>query len=91
MDVCGAIIDAQGGFLVLKPSLMDYQNIIDIVIEGDYRGHKAWGGTFIGWFWGGRTIQGVLAYYYTNQTAAWRSVRMDRCIYNTMADTEDCA
>ena len=76
---------------MIKPSLADYQRIIDIVVEGDYRGSAAWGGTRIGWFWGGRTIQGVLAYYYTNQTDASRSVRLDRCRYNTMADTDECA
>ena len=49
---------------MIKPSLRDYQRLVDIVMEGHYHGSSAWGGTKIGWFWGGKTIQGVLAYYY---------------------------
>ncbi len=43
-----------------------------------------------GWFWGGKTVQGLLAYYYNNYTAPGRSLRVDRCTYNTMADTPEC-
>jgi hypothetical protein len=80
----------KGGFLVIKPSLRDYQRIIDIVMEGHYKGSSAWGGTKIGWFWGGKTIQGVLAYYYQHVEDRGRGLRVDRCIYNTMSDSDRC-
>lgn len=118
----------QGGFLVIKPSLRDYQRLVDIVMEGHYHGSGAWGGTKIGWFWGGKTIQGLLAYYYqvlaltsdafigyiimpivvmlihtmtdcVTHALDWtvkhvedrgRGLRVDRCLYNTMADSDRC-
>jgi hypothetical protein len=36
------------------------------------------------------TVQGVLPYYYNVLTAPGRSEKVDRCIYNTMADTPPC-
>ena len=35
-------------------------------------------------------MQGLLPYYYNLVTTANRSVIVDRCVYNTMADTEEC-
>jgi hypothetical protein len=34
--------------------------------------------------------QGVLPYYYHKVTDSSRSQMVDRCIYNTMADTDEC-
>ena len=34
--------------------------------------------------------QGVLPYYYNAVTEPGRSLKVDRCIYNTMADTPEC-
>jgi hypothetical protein len=53
-----AACPVQGGFLVVRPSLKLFTELIDIVLEGDFRDGGAWGGTRIGWFWGGMTIQG---------------------------------
>jgi hypothetical protein len=36
------------------------------------------------------TVQGVLPYYYNKVTTANRSLVLDRCSYNAMADTEQC-
>jgi hypothetical protein len=83
-------LSLQGGFLVIKPSLTDYQRLVSIVMEGHYKGSSAWGGTKIGWFWGGKTIQGLLAYYYQHVQDRGRGLRVDRCIYNTMADSDRC-
>lgn len=80
----------QGGFLVIRPNIDDYNSYIDILIKGDYRSGSAWGGTKIGWFWGGKTIQGIVPYFYNKYTTPGRSLILDRCIYNTMADTENC-
>jgi hypothetical protein len=35
-----------------------------IIRKGDYSGEKGWGGTHVGKFWGGQTIQGILPYFY---------------------------
>jgi hypothetical protein len=36
------------------------------------------------------TVQGVLPYYYNRIAPPGRSQIVDRCYYNTMADTEPC-
>ena len=48
----------QGGFFVLRPDPAIFHELVGIVQEGDYREGSAWGGSGIGWFWGGMTIQG---------------------------------
>lgn len=80
----------QGGFIVLKPSERDYKNLIDIMMTTEFRKGKGWNSTKVGWYWGGMTVQGLLPYYYNLVTTANRSVIVDRCVYNTMADTEEC-
>jgi hypothetical protein len=57
---------------------------------GNYKDGSAWGGTHIGWFYGGRTIQGVLPYYYNHVMNESSVLRVNRCIYNTMADEANC-
>jgi hypothetical protein len=59
-------------------------------MEGDFRSGSAWGGSGIGWCWGGKTIQGVVPYYYHRVTEKGRAIMLDRCYYNTMADTPNC-
>jgi len=81
---------AQGGFLVMQPSTRDFLEIINIMTSTDFRQGSAWNGTKIGWYWGGMTVQGVLPYYYNRISAPNRSVKVDRCLYNTMADTPEC-
>jgi len=89
---------AQGGLLVLQPCLQDYRNIIDVVMTKEFMMGSGWNGSKIGWFWGGMTVQGVLPYYYnagnipgqSALTAYGRRVIVDRCIYNTMADSDEC-
>lgn len=83
-------LPVQGGFIVFQPSVDDYLNIINILMTVEFRKGTGWNRTRIGWFWGGMTVQGVLPYYYNVVTAKNRTTKLDRCIYNTMADTEDC-
>jgi len=80
----------QGGFVVLRPSMEDYRNIITILMNVDFVKWHGWNNSNIGWFWGGMTFQGVLPYYYNRVSAPGRSQIIDRCVYNTMADTEEC-
>lgn len=81
---------AQGGFLVMKPSVDDYEGLINILLTCDFVIHQGWNRSQIGWFWGGMTVQGVLPYYYNRITKPGRSIKIDRCIYNTMADVPEC-
>ena len=81
---------AQGGFLVLRPSVADYKNIINIIMTTGFYEGSGWNHSSIGWFWGGMTVQGVLPYYYNAVTAPGRSQKVDRCVYNSMADTGAC-
>jgi hypothetical protein len=56
-----------GGFLVFNPHSLGerhFTGIVDIVKEGDFRSGTGWRGSGIGWTYGGRTIQGVLPYYF---------------------------
>ncbi len=81
----------QGGFLVLRPSLADYRAIIATEMRTEFRQGKGWNASLIGWYWGGMTVQGILPYYYHRVSAPNRSLIVDRCHYNTMADTPECA
>jgi hypothetical protein len=83
---------AQGGFLVIKPSDTDFRAIIDTIMTTEFVSGGAWNRTKIGWFWGGMTVQGILPYYYNRVTQPniYRRKIVDRCLYNTMADTKEC-
>lgn len=80
----------QGGFILLKPSIEDYRAIIHTEMNTQFRIYQGWNSSHIGWFWGGMTVQGILPYYYNRISAPNRTQILDRCIYNTMADTPEC-
>ena len=73
-----------GGFLLITPSVKVYDELVEIVREGDFREGSGWGGANIGWVWGGRTVQGLLAYYYNRVAPPNASVKLDICRYNAM-------
>ena len=80
----------QGGFIVLRPNMQDFRNIIETLMTTEFLIGGGWNRSKIGWFWGGMTVQGILPYYYNRVTAPNRSQIIDRCIYNTMADSDEC-
>jgi hypothetical protein len=41
-------------------------------------------------YWGGMTVQGILPYYYHRVDSPNRTLIVDRCYFNTMADTDNC-
>ena len=84
-----AFAPVQGGFLVIKPSRAVYDDLVNIVRVGDFRPGTGWGGV-IGWFWGGKTIQGLLPYYYHKIVPPEMSLKVDICEYNNMVDTDKC-
>jgi hypothetical protein len=75
---------AQGGFLLIQPSLTTFQEFQSIIRKGDHTS-KGWGGSKIGNFWGGQTIQGIMPYYY-HIIHPDRGLELNRCQYNNMVD-----
>jgi hypothetical protein len=76
---------AQGGFFVIRPSLETFQEFQSIIRKGDHRPGSGWGGSHIGNFWGGQTIQGIIPYYY-NILHPGKAKELNRCEYNCMVD-----
>jgi len=74
----------QGGFLMVKPSESTFAEYVAIVLEGDYRQGKGWGGHY-GYFFGGMQIQGICAYYYEGLHPNV-GVELNRCRINSMVD-----
>ena len=75
----------QGGFLVIKPDQAAFAELSAIVTEGDFRAGGGWGGSGAGAYWGGMTIQGLLAYYYRILKPG-TGLDVSRCVYNCMVD-----
>jgi len=85
-------VGVQGGFLAVRPSHETYIQLISYVYSGEfYGGYDARPPT--GWFrsgygkhiWGALTIQGLMAYYFDVEQLE-RSVELNRCRYNNIAD-----
>lgn len=74
----------QGGFLVLRPSMETYNEIVEIIKKGDFIEGKGWGGV-MGLFYGSMTFQGLIPYYYDVIKPGF-AVELNRCIYNNMCD-----
>ena len=77
-------VPAQGGFLVIRPSKERFEEYRAIIRKGDF-GARGWGGSGIGRFWGGTTIQGIIPYFYFSIHPG-EAQEMNRCVYNFMAD-----
>jgi len=76
---------AQGGFLVLRPSLEVYDELVKIIRKGDFRQNGGWGGLGFGPFYGSMTFQGIIPYYYDHLHPG-TGVELNHCVYNNMAD-----
>lgn len=79
----------QGGFQLIRPDEYTYNRLVDIVRVGDFRPGTGWGGLNVGWYWGGQTIQGLLAYF-SSVVEPNLSYPLDPCTYNSMATTRTC-
>jgi len=75
---------AQGGFLVVRPSMDRFKEFQAIIRKGDHTG-RGWGGSGIGNFWGGQTIQGIIPYFYYSLHKG-DAQELNRCVYNCMVD-----
>eukprot|EP01062_Namystynia_karyoxenos_P072857 TRINITY_DN6945_c0_g1_i1.p1 TRINITY_DN6945_c0_g1~~TRINITY_DN6945_c0_g1_i1.p1 ORF type:complete len:557 (+),score=158.50 TRINITY_DN6945_c0_g1_i1:56-1726(+) len=82
-----------GGFLVIRTgerTAEDYKNILALLREGDFRGGTGWKGAGYGWTYGGRTMQGLLPYYYIMGAGSGRARRLPRCVFNNMVNSDEC-
>lgn len=78
------VVPAQGGFLVIRPSMETFREFQSIIRKGDH-GPKGWEGSRIGNFWGGQTIQGIIPFFYHVKHPG-NAQEMNRCVYNCMVD-----
>lgn len=67
-----------------------FHAVLDILREGDFRPGSAWRGSGIGWTYGGRTIQGLLPYYFFSVLARTADTEIPRCKYNNMVQLQKC-
>uniref|UniRef100_A0A7S3NFL9 Uncharacterized protein n=1 Tax=Aureoumbra lagunensis TaxID=44058 RepID=A0A7S3NFL9_9STRA len=74
----------QGGFIIAKPDIEVFNSLVDVVRKGDFQGGKGWGGTGVGAYWGGMTIQGLVPYFF-EKLRPGSGFAVDECIYNNMA------
>lgn len=88
----GAAVGYQGGFLVLRPSLEVLERFRDILRRGEFilsqnKTKRGWGGKH-GNYYGDKTFQGLLPYYYEDVAPKdeHNEIELDRCVYNQMAD-----
>lgn len=84
MKAGSPVAPAQGGFLLIRPSLERFEEFRAIIRKGDH-GPKGWGGSRIGNFWGGQTIQGIMPYFY-HSIHPGDGAELNRCQYNNMVD-----
>lgn len=75
---------AQGGFLVIRPSMERFEEFCAIIKKGQHGGN-GWEGSKIGNFWGGQTIQGIIPFFYHIKHPG-DGQEVNRCIYNVMVD-----
>lgn len=75
----------QGGFLVSRPSMTDFEDYLKFIREGNYvrgRGNgKGWHGLGYGGFQGAMAYQGAVAYFY-DQLRPNTAVELDICLWN---------
>eukprot|EP01065_Artemidia_motanka_P015624 TRINITY_DN19366_c0_g1_i1.p1 TRINITY_DN19366_c0_g1~~TRINITY_DN19366_c0_g1_i1.p1 ORF type:complete len:577 (+),score=180.28 TRINITY_DN19366_c0_g1_i1:79-1809(+) len=77
----------QGGFLVVKPDMAVFRELQTFAQRGGFRADgSGWEGSHIGHFWGGSTIQGLLAFYFTEVRPTWGHAE-DHCTVNAQADS----
>eukprot|EP01084_Bolivina_argentea_P259072 437016_1 len=80
-----------GGFLIVRPNITHYNEMYKLIKEGDFRDGSAWKGSGIGWVYGGRSIQGIVPYYYFGVLGkGTHDIEFDRCIFNNMVEIEKC-
>jgi hypothetical protein len=85
MKAGSPVAPAQGGFLLIRPSMERFEEFCAVIRKGDHRPGGGWGGSGIGNFWGGQTIQGIVPYLY-HTFHPHDAKELNRCQYNQMVD-----
>eukprot|EP01062_Namystynia_karyoxenos_P036401 TRINITY_DN2650_c1_g1_i15.p2 TRINITY_DN2650_c1_g1~~TRINITY_DN2650_c1_g1_i15.p2 ORF type:complete len:527 (+),score=134.27 TRINITY_DN2650_c1_g1_i15:452-2032(+) len=76
----------QGGFLVVKPDLAVFQELQAYAQRGGFRPDgTGWEKSHVGHYWGGATIQGLLAFFYQVVHPDWGYAE-DHCRLNAQVD-----
>ena len=83
-----------GGFLIFNPhaegAASAHFAIAELLREGDFRVGTGWKGSGIGWTYGGRTLQGLLPYYFFKVLKkGTHDVEFNACVYNNMGQKRD--
>jgi hypothetical protein len=84
VDPDDLIKPVQGGFAILKPNRTIYEEVLEIVREGNFEEGYGWGGEKgprTGYFWGVKTFQGLMPYYF-HVLHPGHSVELHWCRYN---------
>lgn len=63
---------------------------LSVITAGSVQDSLGWGGTGYGTTFGGRTMQGLLPYYFLHVLNGTASAPLDRCRYNNMQQTQRC-
>ena len=71
--------------LIIKPNTKVFDNLLNIIREGDYRFFVGWGGKGYANFEGSMQSRGLLTYYYDYLYPS-NNLELDRCIYHNTAD-----
>eukprot|EP00656_Telonema_subtile_P039140 TRINITY_DN44279_c0_g1_i2.p1 TRINITY_DN44279_c0_g1~~TRINITY_DN44279_c0_g1_i2.p1 ORF type:complete len:456 (-),score=51.26 TRINITY_DN44279_c0_g1_i2:41-1408(-) len=83
-----------GGFVLLRPSVDHFHKMWATIEDGDWRHPSAWGGTNVGYCYGGPTFQGLIPYFYQHLhqptvTKQKKIVVLDSCIFNNMGTSKN--
>eukprot|EP00526_Cylindrotheca_closterium_P015365 CAMPEP_0113640244 /NCGR_PEP_ID=MMETSP0017_2-20120614/21119_1 /TAXON_ID=2856 /ORGANISM="Cylindrotheca closterium" /LENGTH=246 /DNA_ID=CAMNT_0000551511 /DNA_START=69 /DNA_END=809 /DNA_ORIENTATION=+ /assembly_acc=CAM_ASM_000147 len=89
----GLKVGLQGGFIMVRPNITTLETLVNMVRSGKYYNAKGNQKRQGGWFrsgyfshiWGSMTIQGLLAYYYSD-VAQDTSIELNRCRFNQIAE-----
>jgi hypothetical protein len=73
-------------FLIIRPSQEKFNELKQIIKNGDYQPKTGWGGAGFGDFYGSMQTRGLLLYYHTHYHNPQSSLEIDRCVYNNVGD-----
>jgi len=73
----------QGAFLVIRPNVQRYDEIMDVWYGGNFSG-QGWNLSGIGYYYGGSTVQGILPFFW-KKVHPEEAVEVDQCVYNNNA------
>jgi hypothetical protein len=77
----------QGGFMIVKPNRTLFEDILEVVREGNIVDGRGWGtgdGPYTGWYYGAVTFQGLMPYYFHILNPN-HSIEMHGCRYNHLS------